>query len=158
MKLCECNKCGKCPPIAKKTDRRWGHVKGQPIRFVHGHSNRFQPGTTIGHRFQLGHPGYINCGNLRHGEEGTREYETYGNAKQRCTNPRTIGWRYYGGRGIRFLFARYEDFIACLGPRPQGMTLDRINNDGHYEPGNVRWATRSEQRRNQRPPQASRVR
>jgi hypothetical protein len=56
----------------------------------------------------------------------------------------------YGGRGIQFLFDSFEQFYAEIGPRPAGLTLDRIHNDGHYEPGNVRWATRSEQNRNRR--------
>jgi hypothetical protein len=65
----------------------------------------------------------------------------------------------YGARGIRFLFTSFEEFFAELGPRPEGKdangkalcSLDRKNNDGHYQPGNVRWATASEQRSNQRP-------
>jgi hypothetical protein len=59
-------------------------------------------------------------------------------------------YRYYGGRGIKFLFTSFEQFLAELGPRPSGMSLDRIENDGNYEPGNVRWATRSEQVQNRR--------
>lgn len=72
----------------------------------------------------------------------------YHQAKRRCTNPSYPRYDRYGGRGIEFRFGSYEEFIAELGPRPEGMTLDRINPDGHYEPGNVRWASWSEQRRN----------
>jgi hypothetical protein len=78
------------------------------------------------------------------------EREIYDSARQRCTNPNSQNWKNYGGRGIRFLFTSFEQFFAELGPRPAGMSLDRKNNDGNYEPGNVRWATASEQRRNQR--------
>ena len=80
----------------------------------------------------------------------TPEYRAYHGAKCRCTNPNEPLWKYYGGRGIKFLFISFEEFFACVGPRPIGMSLDRINNNGHYEPGNMRWATRSQQRRNRR--------
>jgi hypothetical protein len=81
---------------------------------------------------------------------GTPEFRAFHDAKHRCLNPRDPFWKNYGGRGIKFLFESFEQFIAGLGPRPSPQhSLDRINNDGHYEPGNVHWATKSEQRRNQ---------
>jgi len=71
----------------------------------------------------------------------------------RCTNPNATGFNSYGGKGItvcdRWLNS-FENFLADMGPRPDGCTLDRYpNNHGNYEPGNCRWATHSEQRRNQ---------
>lgn len=72
----------------------------------------------------------------------------------RCTNPNSIGWAYYGGRGIsvcdewRRSFAAFYAYVGDC-PAPD-MTLDRIDNDGNYEPGNVRWATQKEQRANMR--------
>lgn len=74
----------------------------------------------------------------------------------RCTNPKNKRWKRYGGRGIAvcdrwFSVADfYNDILAEIGPRPDGMSIDRRDNDGHYEPGNVRWATSSQQRVNQR--------
>ena len=80
------------------------------------------------------------------------EYRVFISARQRCVDPRCPAFKNYGGRGIEFRFASYAECFAELGPRPSDAhTLDRINNDGHYEKGNVRWATRRDQSLNQRP-------
>lgn len=75
-------------------------------------------------------------------------------AKQRCTKPTVVGYPHYGGRGIEFRFestaAATQWVMQHLGPRPDGCSIDRIDNDGHYEAGNLRWATRSQQARNKR--------
>jgi hypothetical protein len=83
----------------------------------------------------------------------TPEFRAYCHAKQRCTNPNLSHWPNYGGRGIKFLFTSFEQFFAELGPRQTPThSLDRFpNNDGNYEPGNVRWATKAEQIANTRP-------
>jgi hypothetical protein len=72
---------------------------------------------------------------------------------QRCTNPNNIGFADYQGRGITMdeRWMVFANFLADMGERPDGTSLDRIDNDGPYEPGNCRWATQSEQNRNQRP-------
>lgn len=74
----------------------------------------------------------------------------YRRAKTRCTNPNISQWNDYGGRGIKFNFLNFDEFIQELGPRPSGYTLERIDNDGNYEVGNVKWATRQEQGENKR--------
>ena len=79
------------------------------------------------------------------------ERRAYSNAKNRATNPKYRAYHRYGGRGIEFRFENYEDFLDCVGRRPSDKhSLDRINNDGHYERGNLRWATQTEQVRNRR--------
>lgn len=70
--------------------------------------------------------------------------------KRRCGNPRHAAYKYYGGRGIKCLISSYQEIIAAIGPRPTGMTLDRIDNNGNYEAGNLQWATRTQQSRNRR--------
>jgi len=72
-------------------------------------------------------------------------------ARNRCSNPRDKAFKYYGARGIEFRFKSFEEFVEALGPWPgPGYSVDRKNNDGHYEPGNVKWSTKSEQMRNRR--------
>ena len=69
-------------------------------------------------------------------------------AKSRCTNPNVKQYKDYGGRGIQFKFDSFNDFVNHIGNRPVGYMLDRINNDKHYEIGNIHWVTRKEQNQN----------
>ena len=72
--------------------------------------------------------------------------------RQRCENPNAQRYSSYGARGIRVheSWRSFWDFIGDVGPRPVGKSIDRINNDGNYEPGNCRWATDAEQTSNKR--------
>jgi hypothetical protein len=79
-----------------------------------------------------------------------RELSCYCTAKQRCTNPNNTKYPDYGGRGIEFRFTSYQEFLDHIGPSPPGTSIDRIDNNGHYEIGNVKWSTPKEQRANQR--------
>jgi len=70
---------------------------------------------------------------------------------RRCNNTKAHNYKWYGGRGIKVKFACFEDFynyIKELKVDPRGLTIDRINNDGHYEKGNIRFVTQSENNRN----------
>lgn len=90
-----------------------------------------------------------------HGMRHTPEWKSWQKMIERCENPNGNKWKDYGGRGIRIAPEWRHDFAAFyahIGPRPSTThTVDRINPDGHYEPGNVRWATKKEQRANCRP-------
>lgn len=87
-----------------------------------------------------------------HGESNsTVEYRAYRGAKSRCENPKRREFKHYGGRGIEFRFATFPDFLAEVGRRPSPKhSIDRIDVNGHYEPGNVRWASQTTQDFNKR--------
>ena len=113
-------------------------------------------------RFKTG--GSRSCGCLiieratKHGNNGaggpTSEYMAWIGAKKRCTNPGNPSYRHYGQRGIRMCpewVENFEAFLRDMGPKPHSdYSLDRINPNGNYEPGNCRWASSSVQARNKR--------
>lgn len=89
-----------------------------------------------------------------HGRTGTPEYRAYHEMRKRCLNTKNHAYDRYGGRGIticeRWLNS-FETFLTDMGERPSAKhSLDRINNEGNYEPGNVRWATHGVQGNNRR--------
>jgi hypothetical protein len=101
-----------------------------------------------------------------HGLSRTPLYPVWNGMRHRCHNPKSKAFKTYGARGIYVCerwFNSFEDFISDMGPRPDGLSLDRIDNDGGYQcghgpafgPGNCRWATPKQQAANMRRPNRS---
>jgi hypothetical protein len=94
--------------------------------------------------------------NTKHGHAGrrrkTRTYRLWEAMHRRCSMPSQQSYPLYGGRGIRVCdrWRSFESFLADMGECPEQGSLDRINGDGHYEPGNCRWASQKQQQRNRR--------
>ena len=121
-------------------------------------------GTALSSTYDLTHGKSTSCGCKRnesvsvmmatHRLTKTSEYRSWYAMKTRCSNPRQKDWHLYGGRGISVCprwSDSFESFLADMGPKPTVLhTIERIDTDGNYEPGNCCWATRSDQRRNQR--------
>lgn len=96
--------------------------------------------------------------NLKHGHcsdgKTTSTYNTWTNMLNRCSRPNDVSFKWYGARGITVCkrWRKFENFLADMGERPKGFTLDRLDSDKGYSPKNCRWATQEEQRANQRQP------
>lgn len=113
-------------------------------------------GLKNGHSTQCRQCGYGHGGLRSHGHTkgrvGSRTYISWSMMKQRCLNPNATYYRNYGGRGITLCkrWHKFENFLADMGERPAGMTIDRIENHLGYYPDNVKWSSRITQASNQR--------
>jgi hypothetical protein len=84
-----------------------------------------------------------HCRVKTHGMSYTSTFKIWSGILRRCTNSNFKAYKYYGGRGITICdrWLKFEHFLEDMGTRPNGLQIDRINNDGNYEPGNCRWVT-----------------
>jgi hypothetical protein len=97
------------------------------------------------------------AGKPRHGHAGppaSPTYQSWRDMLRRCNNPKckSPDYAHYGGRGIKICprWYKFEHFLSDMGEKPEGTSIDRIDNDGDYQPSNCRWATWSQQNNNQR--------
>jgi len=98
----------------------------------------------------------FKCKQSRHGMSRTPEYRTYMSARARCIYPCVASYKYYGAKGVKFLFNDFNEFFAEVGLKPTPLhSIDRIDPFGNYEPGNIRWSTQEEQANNTRKKAAS---
>lgn len=97
------------------------------------------------------HPSKKEYGPKMHVEH-KNSYYTWGNVIQRCTNPKHPRYKDYGGRGITVCerWLKFENFLEDMGDREKELTIDRIDNNGNYEPGNCEWVTRAVNNENKR--------
>src|SRR5229473_4969324 len=134
--ICQCG-CGRPTKIAPRTHRNRGWIKGRLLRFVDCHNL-----------------GRLIHGHTTHRRGTTPEYTAWRSMRQRCYLPSATGYKYGGGRGITVCKRwreSFPNFLADMGNKPEGIHfLDRINNDGNYEPGNCRWATPKQSANNRR--------
>lgn len=105
------------------------------------------------HYIRMYRKGTIETERSMHGLTGTPEYSVWSAMIQRCTNPKNAQYKWYGARGISVCerWLKFDNFLSDIGNRPSPeLEIDRIDNDGNYEPGNVKWSTRKEQMNNMR--------
>ncbi len=135
--LCRCD-CGNQAVVRRNNLTNGGSLSCGCLRREHGAKlgKQFGEVNTV--------HGYARRGTL------ISIYNTWAHMRQRCYNPRDKAYRYYGGRGIIVCdrWSKFENFLSDMGPKPEGLTIDRIDTEGHYTPSNCRWATRQQQSAN----------
>ena len=140
----EGQKFGRLTVLYRTENDKWGNVKWMCVCDC---GNLVE---VVGWRLRSKHT--QSCGCLKHNLSETAVYRTWADMKTRCNNPNRKEYKYYGGRGISICkrWEKFQNFYNDMGDRPEGLTLDRIDNDGNYEPENCRWTTYAEQNHNSR--------
>jgi hypothetical protein len=156
------------PPFVDLTNQRFGSLLVLSLASMRRHPKSSEAiwncqcacGKTkpiASHSLRRGRSTSCGCRNRSHGDGGTwrleypREYNIWKSMWQRCTNPKDRHFYLYGERGIMIdpRWRSFRVFLTDLGPKPgKGFSLDRLNNDGPYVPGNVAWRTQAQQTRN----------
>ena len=125
--VCKCE-CGKITLVSRS------HLLGGGVKSCGCKKYKIKHGHCVGKKYR------------------SKTYRSWEAMIRRCTKKSDIKFKHYGGRGIkvRDRWLKFEHFLEDMGERPEGLTLDRINNDGNYELENCRWATYKEQNKNRR--------